>query len=178
MLRRRLLLVPLLAVAIASASGAWYAGFDVRARAEAASLGPYWVLAFAAEDASEAARGLAELERDLQSLHLTPAALYVRPVDAQFEGGALLHEGDALAVGKLVRDAGYEFKRLYFTGAHVTLPNRGRLSLYAADRRALAALSPRAAGRQNTRAALVRIIAPDNVTYALASTAVPGELTP
>lgn len=178
MFRRRLILVLLLAAACAAGAAAWSAGLDVRAEARRATLGPYWVLAFPIADPAQAAPGFAKLERDLRSLRLAPAALYVRPLLAGHEAGALLREEDALAVGKLVREAAYDFKRLTFTGAIVTLPNRGRLSRYLADRRAVETLAPAHEHAGEPLFALARIVAPDQLTYALASTASRGEHIP
>lgn len=177
MFRRRLILV-LLLVAACAAAAAWWGGFDVRALTRRATLGPYWVLAFTVDDPSQAPAGFAELERDLRAQGLAPAAFYVRPLLGGHEAGALLRDEDALAVGKLVREAAYDFKRLYFTGAVVTLPNRGRLSRYMADRRAVAALAPTHEHAAEPLHALARIVAPDQLTYALASTASPGEHIP
>lgn len=178
MTRRRLILGLLIAAAISAATAAWQAGLDVGARTERATLGPYWVLAFPVDEPAEAAAGFNRLERELAALKLAPAALYVRPLLKGHEAGALLNDGDALAVGKLVRKGEYDFKRLYFTGAIVTLPNRGALSRYMADRRAVRALAPARETAGEPLFALARIISPDRLTYALASTAAPGELIP
>lgn len=176
MLGRRLILGLLIAAAMAAA--AWQAGLDVRARPERATLGPYWVLAFPIDHPADAGAGFARLKRELGALELTPAALYVRPLLKGHEAGALLRDSDALAVGKLVRNGGYDFKRLYFTGAIVTLPNRGSLSRYMADRRAVDTLGPAPETKGEPLYALARIISPDRLTYALASTAAPHELIP
>lgn len=171
---RRRLFILLTLLVTAGAAGVWYAGFDAPGRPARAELGPFWVLALAADAAP--AR-LAALAADLRARGIEPYGTYRRPLLAGQESGVLLAGEDALAVGSFARSRDYTFKRLTFGGLVVRYPDRGRLSRWVAERRALAALAPVADAGVDPLSRLVRVMDQDGLVYALAATETPGDFS-